>query len=202
MSVKRYDGSNQVDVGAIKRFDGSNWIDISYLRRWAGTAWIDLWNLINPDDPILIMYSYYSNSSNGTWAYSYTINCNKCKKEIVRFTHNNEYTQTSTGGTHTETWKWGYRTSPTVNAIVYETMDINQYNGLYNPIMTMLNKNGTANTDGKYLYTTKGAFAEEFAKNLASYPYTLYNNIKYYKTNGYTFNLFSGQGYLICPFCD
>lgn len=41
MSVKRFDGSNQIDISNNKRFDGSNWIDVSSQKRYDGSNWIE-----------------------------------------------------------------------------------------------------------------------------------------------------------------
>ena len=41
MSIKRYDGSNYVDVENIKRFDGSNWVDTETNMRYDGSNWVE-----------------------------------------------------------------------------------------------------------------------------------------------------------------
>lgn len=44
MSIKRWDGVNQVDVASIKRFDGSNWVDVNSVKRFDGSNWVETWN--------------------------------------------------------------------------------------------------------------------------------------------------------------
>lgn len=41
--LKRYDGTNWVDVEAVKRYDGSAWVDCQFVRRWDGGQWVDVW---------------------------------------------------------------------------------------------------------------------------------------------------------------
>lgn len=41
MSVKRFDGSNWVDVSLVKRWNGSVWVDAQSVKRWADSAWVE-----------------------------------------------------------------------------------------------------------------------------------------------------------------
>lgn len=41
MAIKRFDGSNWVDIATRKRFDGINWIDVSSIKRYDGSNWIE-----------------------------------------------------------------------------------------------------------------------------------------------------------------
>ena len=41
--LKRYDGTNWVDVKAVKRYDGTQWVDCQFVRRWDGSQWVDVW---------------------------------------------------------------------------------------------------------------------------------------------------------------
>lgn len=41
MSVKRFDGTNWIDVASVKRFDGLNWIDAASVKRFDGTNWVE-----------------------------------------------------------------------------------------------------------------------------------------------------------------
>lgn len=42
MTIKRWNGSAQVDVAAVKRWNGSSFVDVAAARRWNGGSWVTI----------------------------------------------------------------------------------------------------------------------------------------------------------------
>jgi hypothetical protein len=42
--IRRYDGSNWVDIAMLRRWDGTYWVDVEFLRRYDGVNWVDLFS--------------------------------------------------------------------------------------------------------------------------------------------------------------
>lgn len=42
--IKKFDGSNFVDISSIKKFDGSNFVDAENVKRFDGLNWVDCWS--------------------------------------------------------------------------------------------------------------------------------------------------------------
>lgn len=42
MTMKRWDGTTQVDTTTEKRWDGASWVDLTIARRWDGSSWVDI----------------------------------------------------------------------------------------------------------------------------------------------------------------
>ncbi|SHM81983.1 hypothetical protein SAMN02746066_03420 [Anaerosporobacter mobilis DSM 15930] len=41
--IKRYDGSNNIDIESLKRFDSINYVDAESAKRFDGLNWVDCW---------------------------------------------------------------------------------------------------------------------------------------------------------------
>lgn len=65
--LKRYDGTNWVDVKAVKRYDGTQWVDCQFVRRWDGSQWIDVWTSTRLI-PYIYVNDYSGSTGKGSWS--------------------------------------------------------------------------------------------------------------------------------------
>ncbi len=68
MSIKRFDGTNWVDVASAKRFDGTNWVEAQNVKRFDGANWVDAWmasgSLTFESNNIISLSDYNVNNGN------------------------------------------------------------------------------------------------------------------------------------------
>ena len=188
MSIKRFDGSNWVDAPTHKRFDGSNWVDAPSVKRFDGSNWIETAkNAVSPNDTMGLYYRYtVPNSSNG-YLYYYRedhMTCNKCGKKIFQIQVEID----------TAKYQYFYHNADGVatgQTVITQTI----FNGLHQPCQ-QLNP-----VSGSTYQITKQQFKDKRNAYIASYPDSLYKNMRYHE-NGSTRDLFNSEGYLVCPWCE
>ena len=181
MSVKRFDGGNWVDAPTHKRYDGSNWVDAPSVKRYDGANWIETArNVVSPNDTMSLYYEYYVQLySNYVWR----VTCRKCGKNIL-------YIQEQY-----QTGKYWYAYWKADGVTAAGTVDVSGtfLQGLKYPCQALHVSSGNT------VMITKQQFKDKYYSG--SYPYSNYDNMRYHE-NGNTRNMFTSDGYLICPWCE
>lgn len=174
MSIKRFDGSNWVDAPTHKRFDGSNWIDAASVKRFDGSNWIETAkNSPSPNDNIDIWHT-------SGYEYVTTAICLKCNHYIFKISRD------------TNSFTYYHPQNGDNIGLFGVAMSTYSYTPLYNAVWRILG------AYGKTVRTTKEAIKAQLG---AGYAYSTFDNMQYH-VDGSTRNLFTSDGYLICPWCE
>lgn len=96
MTMKRWEGSSQIDLTTDERWDGTSWITLTLAKRWDGAAWVDI--------PL---------PGGGGGVLTITADVNPATTDFIfddgsyaTFCESNLVTTTTTGGTGPYTYSW------------------------------------------------------------------------------------------------